>query len=368
MKRRLTGRFDAPTLILVGLAIALVAAYWGVVELSEDYYLVDAPPGSVLSSADEGFKVLFAYLDELGMDPARLETFDELPQGGTIVVAASQPLEKEPTPAEERRLLEWVERGGRLVLVGHYAGTVLGDALGSATGGEREATLSMLVPSAYAQDVERVRVGGERVLEAGPEWVTHTKDSAGQVLVSRAQGAGELFWLSSPLPLSNLGIAEVDNARLGTLLVAGGGPVYFDEYHHGFVKGGGIWERLGAGGRSGVVLAGLGLVVLLYAVSRRPGPPIEVLAEPVARGGAYIASLAELYRKAGARAESLESLAGGLRAALARRYGNAEAGLARHEGARAALGLLGSQMSEKQFVEAAREIARVRREVEGRDG
>lgn len=368
MKRRFAGRFDAPTLILVGVAIALVAAYWGVVQLSQDYYLVDAPPGSVFSSADEGFKILYAYLGKLDIERDRLERFDELPDRGTIVVAASQPLEKPPSRSDIRLLRAWVDDGGRLVLVGQYAGQIAGDTLGGTSGAGEVANLPLILPSVYAQGVEKVRVGEDRVLEAGPEWVTHAKDDAGQVLISRSQGAGEVVWLSSPLPMSNVGIGEADNARLVTLLTAVSGPVYFDEYHHGFVAGGGIWERLGAGGRSAVLLCLLGLGVLLYSVSRRPGPPIDVLTEPAARGGAYIASLAELYRKAGARTQALESLAAGLRASLARRYGSVEAGMARHQEAREVLGLLGKEMDEKQFVETARRIARLRQEVEGRDG
>lgn len=368
MMRRVAGRFDAPTLILVGVAIALVVAYWGIVELSEDYYLVAAPPGSVFSSADEGFKILYAYLGELDIERDRLESFDELPSEGTIVVAASLPLEKRPSTNEIRLLNEWVRDGGRLVLVGRYAGQMAGDTLGATTGAGRLTTLPLILPSVYAHGVGKIEVGEERVLEAGAMWVTHAKDDAGQALVSRVQGAGEVVWLSSLLPLSNEGIGQADNARLATLLTAVSGPVYFDEYHHGFVKGGGVWERLGAGGRGASLLAMLGLAVLLYSASRRPGPPIEVPVEPAARGGAYIASLAELYRKAGARTQALESLAGGLRAALARRYGSVEAGMARHAQVETVLGLLGKEMDEKQFVDTARRIARLRQEVEGKDG
>ncbi|PKQ29807.1 MAG: hypothetical protein CVT60_03525 [Actinobacteria bacterium HGW-Actinobacteria-10] len=368
MKRRIAGRFDAPTLILVGVAIALVAAYWGIVKLSEDYYLVAAPPGSVFSSADDGFKILYAYLEELDIERDRLETFDELPEEGTIVVAASQPLEKRPSLYEIRLLRDWVRGGGRLVLVGQYAGQMAGDTLGGTTGAGQLTTLPLIIPSIYTQGVDEIEVGEERVLEAGAMWVTHAKDEAGQVLVSRAQGAGEVVWLSSLLPLSNEGLGQADNARLATLLTAISGPVYFDEYHHGFVKGGGLWERLGPGGRGASLLVMLGLAVLLYSVSRRPGPPIEMPVEPVARGGAYIASLAELYRKAGARTQALESLAAGLRGSLARRYGSVEAGMARHGETETVLGLLGREMDEKQFVDTARRIARLRREVEGRDG
>jgi hypothetical protein len=42
--------------------------------------------------------------------------------------------------------------------------------------------------------------------------------------------------------------------------------------------------------------------------------------------------------------------------------------MARHGETETVLGLLGREMDEKQFVDTARRIARLRREVEGRDG
>ncbi|MBU4556387.1 MAG: DUF4350 domain-containing protein [Actinobacteria bacterium] len=362
-------KLDGSTLVLIGIAVALVLAYAGLVRLSQDYYLVDAPAGSVFAAGDDGLRVLYAYLDELKLSRDTLQSFDELPDSGTIVVAAAAPLERSPTAYERQVLTDWVKQGNRLVLVGAYADEVVKDVGGSPRNGH-QATLEPLLPGVYAQGVGEVIVDDARLLLDTPAWATHLKDTDGQYLASRVSGKGEIVWMASVSPMSNAGIGRADNARLATLLVATGGEIYFDEYHHGFVRGGGIWSRMGAGGRSGTLLALAAVALLLWSSARRTGRPIEAMPDRTVRTGAYIGSLAELYRRAGARKESLESLAGGLRLALVRRHGGLEAALAREPRIAELLAEISSagNISEEQFVRYAREIARARQEAEGRDG
>jgi len=362
-------KLDTPAMLLIGVAIVLIAAYWGLVRLSEDYYLLDAPPGSVFASGENGLKVLYAYLEDLEIERDTLQSFEPLPESGTLVVAAERPFERQPSLYEQRELEAWVERGHRLVLMGPYAGEVLEHPGGSPREGY-DTTLKPLLPGVYAQGVERVITDDTRLLLDSPQWATHLKDTNGQYLASRVLGKGEVVWLASIYPAGNSGIGDADNARLATLLVASGGPVYFDEYHHGFVRGGGIWDRLGAGGRSALLLSFAAVAVLIWSAARRTGAPIEAMPEHAVRTGAYIGSLAELYRKAGARQEALDSLAGGLRIAFVRRYGGLDAALAREPRYGELLSRVSSagEMTQDEFVRTAREIARARREVEGRDG
>ncbi len=373
--RAIIGGLDVRTVIVVGLALAVVAAYAAAVSLSRDYYVVQSAPGSVHNPGDEGLSVLLRYLEALEVPAEALRAFDELPEAGTIVVAAERPLDKQPTAEEGRRLAEWVERGGRLVLAGPYAREALrGSGVdGGAIAGGPEAAFAPRLPSAYADGVREVTSGPGRLLVAGGAWATHLGDGSGQVMVTRPYGAGEIVWLASVHPLSNAGLAEADNARFATLVAAGAAPVWFDEYHHGFAEGGGVWERLGAGGRAASVLALVGLAIALAASARRFGRPIEPAEVPSARTGAYIGSLAELYRKAGARAEALETLEEGVRLALVRRHGGAEAG--REAVPAAARAIDGSvalresgQITPDRFRAAAGALARARREVEGSDG
>lgn len=352
-------------------AVLLVVGYWGAVMLSRDFYLVQAPPGSTFNSGDEGTKILLQYLDRLGIEAHTLQDFDELPEQGTIVVVATEPFAKAASAADAGSIRDWVEQGGRLVMVGPYAAELpRGDLSGSSTTGETR-QLEPLFPSIYVQGVERVQVGETRLLLDDPAWVAHLKDIDGQVLVSRTFGQGEVVWLAGAYPLSNAGLGNADNARLATLLVAAEQPVYFDEYHHGFVRGGGVWERLGGNGRAALTVALAALAIALVALARRVAPAIERPEPRKVRTGAYIASLADLYRKAGARAEALATLEEGLRSAVVRRYGSHAAAEGRDPRSAAALERSralreAGAMTEEQFTSMARELARARQEVEGR--
>jgi len=370
--KRLLARLDPRVVIAAVAAVLLLAAYWAVVALSEDYYLIQAPPGSTFSSDDAGTKVLFNYLRRLDIETEALQSFDELPEAGTIVVLADEPLEVETSRTEGRRLIAWVEAGGRLVMAGPEARAALRQVpvgAGRTTGGD-ETTLTPLLPSFYADGVRDITVGPNRFLADDASWVTHVKDIEGQVFATRAYGEGELVWISTTAPFANAYIGEGDNARFATLVTAAEQPVYFDEYHHGFVRGGSVWDRLGTGGQAGVTVALLALAVWLAAVSRRLGPAIDPVPQRPVRTGAYISSLAELYRAAGARREALDSLADGLRASAAIRYGTLDAAIARHPEIATALSRAqeahDTTPTEEAFVSIARDLARARQEVEGR--
>ncbi|HEY3317909.1 MAG TPA: DUF4350 domain-containing protein [Coriobacteriia bacterium] len=367
-------RLDRTTVVTIAAAVLLVAAYASTVWLANRYYVVSAPASSVYSASPQGFKVYYTYLKELGVDTRILQTYDDLPKGTTIVAAA--PFDKAPVPAEATALGRWVRNGGRLVAVGGDAGQLL-ERMGfggSPISAEPSATLHPLFPGVYADGIDGIRPGPDRLLLDQSAWVAHFKDFGGQVLVSRKVGAGEVVWLAGPWPLTNAGIGEAGNGRLALeLATVGGRPVYFDEYHHGYVRQPGFWDRLGAGGRSASLLLGAALAIALLGWSRRIGPPILASEEPEARRGTYIAQLAQLYRKAGARAEALATLEDGLARALMRSRGTLEAGLAHFPQARQALDASRAlrergDAGEKEFVETARALARSRQEVERGNG
>lgn len=367
-------RVDRTTVFVALGVVLLIAMYAWAVSLAQRYYVTSAPESSTFSSSPAGLKVLFAYLDGLGMKPQTLQQFDDLPAKATIVAVG--PFQKQPTRGETDALARWVRAGGRLVVAGMDS-ELLTQPLklgGAPSSGAASETLRPLLPTAYARGVREIAPGPDRLLTDSPSWATHYKDFSGQVLVSQKVGSGEVLWLAGAYPLSNAGIGTADNARLATLLAAAGErAIYFDEYHHNYVRTTGAWQLLGSSGRAGVLLLAAALAILLLAWGRRLGPAIEERVEPAARGGAYIGSLAELYRKAGAGAEALETLEDGLRRALVRGHGSVETGLARHTSAAEALAAsaqarASGRVSEDTLLEVARRIRRARQEVEGRDG
>lgn len=364
-------RFERTTVMFTIAALALAAAYWGLVAFAESLYQTESTVPSITNERPAGVSVYFRYLTELGLGPRALRQFDVLPAGATIL--AIGPLEAPPTKAETKRLAAWVRSGGRLVLAGMPSGLLL-DGLGLSGAPSQGATGSLVapaLPSALAAGVSRIAPGGDRLRAKAPEWVAQYADEAGSVVLSAVEGSGTVVWLAGSDALTNAGIGKADNARLAVLLaVTGRGPVYFDEYHLGFADDASVASRLGPGGQAATLLVLLAVAAMFAARGRRLGPALSARDEPTARSATYITSLAELYRKAGARAEALESLEDGLARSLARRYGTVEAGLSRRPQAREALEAsrrlrAGAPPGKDEFMAAARTLRRARREVEG---
>jgi hypothetical protein len=362
-------RFERSTVFVILGAVILAIAYWGLVNYARDYYDSATSSASTFNDRAEGLSVWYRYLGELGLRPSTLQTFETLPANATIISAG--PYVNPPTKAEARRLSRWVQAGGRLVLVGIEAGPMLPGTDSSAGGSEGDtSTVAASLPSIYAAGVKTVAPGPERLLPTGDAWVSTFGDPSGKVLISRTLGRGEVVWLAGAHPVSNAGIGERDNGRLAVLLAAPDSrAIYFDEYHQGFVNEASVWDRLSTGGQWAVVLSLLGVAVLVTARARRLGPVIRVPEEPEARTGAYIGSLAELYRKAGARAEGLEALEEGLRRALVRRHGTIEIARMRRPDAAALLSESAAvrargNVGRDEFVATARRLSRARREVE----
>ncbi len=355
-------------------AVAVVVVYALLLAVVQRFTVSAGQPSSTYDPSPEGLSVYAEYLDELGYGAETWERFDELPEDATLIAVA--PFYREPTRGESGRVAEWVREGGRLVIAGAGAEALVeGLDLGAGTVRAIREDVRPLFPSVYGRGIERVLPGEGRLLVSDPGWVAHYKDLSGQVLVSRAEGEGEVVWLAGEYALTNEGIGEADNARLAVALAAAapGRDIYFDEYHHGYVSGGGLWDRLEGDGRTALALAVLAAAVWIVAAARRTAPPVRPLARPAARSGAYVGALAELYRRAGARTFAIETLEGGLVRSLAARYGDARPGLARHPAARDALDAAAAYRaegtgSEDGFVATAAAIGRARREVEGRDG
>lgn len=367
-------KLDRTTVVVALVAVAFIATYAGLVSYIRSYYERTSPSPSVFSESDRGFSVLFRYLDALKVAPRTLQRFDELPVGATIVLAG--PLDVTPGAGDAARLAAWVRDGGRLVVAGNEAPTLMTGLGARVTPATAPATRAVppSMPGPYSRGIREISPRTGRLEPGDPAWVVHYADSTGPVLISRAFGRGEVVWLADSHALSNGGIGEAGNAALAVALsVSGDRPVYFDEYHHGFVDDGGVWERFGDGGRAAIAVLAVGLAVLVTARARRIAPPVRPVEESPARGGAYVAQLAELYRKAGARAEALETLEDALARRLARRYGTRAAGLARQAGAARALEesaalRAGGDIGRDEFLAAAKRLRRAITEVEGTHG
>ncbi|MCX8007962.1 MAG: DUF4350 domain-containing protein [Coriobacteriia bacterium] len=368
MKRRLD--IDPVLAVALAVTLAVIGLYAFAVSAAFNRASERIPVPSIYSSAPEGLRVLYRYLDESGVDVRPLRRIDELPASGALVVAGDAPLQVDLAPEHVRRLAGWVRAGGTLVLAGD-AGLKVLDALDLPAAVARGVAgeVRPLVQTPLTEGVRSVAAETGRVLPGDPRWVRVLGDDAGALVLVARVDDGEVVWLADAGLLTNEHIAQADNALLALRVFGRRQPVWFDEYHQGFARGGSAFEHLAPGGQAAVVLAGLGIALMLIGVGRRTGPPVAPVRQPEARGLAYIEALAALYRRAGARREALTTLHDGLVRALARRYGSPAAGARRHRTAADALAraeavLARDTIPEDEFREAARLVAAARREVE----
>lgn len=138
---------------------------------------------------------------------------------------------------------------------------------------------------------------------------------------TRAVGLGRIHYVPDAHAFSNARLGEDENAVwLAQRVSEWGGPVWFDEYHHGFGVSRGLLSLIGAFLLTpwGFVCLQLGLAGLVYLVGykKRFGAPVDPLREERASRIETADALGGLFRAADARALSVKAIDQHLAASL----------------------------------------------------
>lgn len=262
-----------------------------------------APDASAFNSGPSGLQGLYFFCRELGHDTrVWRRPMKRLPEAaGLLVVAAPFPYGSQLGPQDNRELVKWAKSGHTVLVLG--ADPDLSSLAGASVrpGGEKRGEVRPAVPSGLMTGVEELRLAQYRWHDPSDSVVVHAADGRGPALISRPLGRGQVIALADSSSLANGHLAESDNAILAANLEAlARGPIYFDEYHHGFrerptlagmlFRPPLLWATLQA-------LVALGLFV--HAASRRFGAAIPLRPAPRYRASAeYVAALAALYQRA----------------------------------------------------------------------
>ncbi len=315
---------------LILLAVLLCGAYlyFAAVRRPED----PIADHSTYRTNAAGCKALYEWLRQRGHEVARVERplvnlpFDE---GLLCVLAPTQPIERD----EAERLLQWVEEGGTLLFSCDRpllsAGTPPIEELEkafdtrSAWHHSRRGRLRPTAEGAYWRDVEYVEFPNTVRITSGGRTLLGPDGRA--ALVELTVGAGKVLALSEAAPLSNQGLLQADNAIFAANLfyeLAGGQPIHFDEYHHGFSGAptfGRLMDRTGLSRAAWPVA--LGLLVLALARGRRFGRPRPAFRRERREAVEFVYGFGSLYREARASAEALRLLHEGFRRRVAHSVG-----------------------------------------------
>lgn len=312
--------------ILAGIAILVVSS---VMLYREKESTELFPNHTTFSARAGGYKALYLTLEEIGYPPVarwqtRLTDFT-LPEDA-LVITSLRP--GESVGERERDVLqEWVQDGGRLVLLGHFFPVEPGfgdlledfDLAIDEEGGPVSPFMDVpgvasgvppVQPTVYTRGVQEVEVGSSlRLRSARLDRVAHLEDDQGSLCVSFRYGKGRVVAVADAAVGSNQRIDRADNLRflLNVLTQeAGAGIVWFDEYHHGFREADGLVEYAARSGAEPIVFQ---LAILagfwLLAHARRFGPLRPLATTPHRQTAEHVDCLAELYSAAKSRSYAL---------------------------------------------------------------
>lgn len=285
--------------------VALAAALAGVLVAAasgqrRQRALSAAPLPSADSAGPRGLGAAAAFLSETGRPAGRRAPGDPAPPPGAVVVIAAPAVAL--GDGDVAALLAHARGGGTVVVaLGAAPQAGLSRALGLsvaaapappgglARGRAAEPLLADLAIPAGARRLASTRSGARAAAEAG-DVVT---------ALSFDVGRGALLVLAGPEPLENAHLGQAD-ALSFLVRLAARGPVVLDER---FLASDGAAPGAGRGLLALAAQALLAAAVLVLALGRRLGPvraPAEEGAGRTSRD--YLASLANLYRRAGAEA------------------------------------------------------------------
>lgn len=156
------------------------------------------------------------------------------------------------------------------------------------------------------------------------EHLADGREGTGSLLIDYPYGRGRVVILSDPFIVSNGGVKLADNLQLAANVVAGaGGPIAFDEYHHGHGATENPVFAYFAGTPVLWIFAQAGLIVLavLWTRGRRFARPLPAPHVDRRSKLEFVASMAELQERARAYDLAVENVYARTRRALARYAG-----------------------------------------------
>jgi hypothetical protein len=264
-------------------------------------------PPSVYSTFDtgpNGYRALYEVLRASGV-PVRhfarvLALLDADVRTLVISTYVNDPSAKGLDEHDADRLRRFVQNGGRLVVLDtDFAGPRdFTPGVGRSIGARGSEAIA-LARSPYTASVERVRGPIDAVFPfAQPRGVPLLANDRGIVAATYRVGKGEVVAITAPALFGNAYLRRGDNVAFAYNVVAGHGPVAFDEYVHGYDDDLGFWQALPASVHAAfwIVCAIVALALVGANVPFAPAIPAE---PPDERDlGAYVDAMAALMRRA----------------------------------------------------------------------
>jgi len=310
---------------VVGLAVVVVLI--AAVVVLRGTAASDSPDHSSASDAGNGTSALRYYAQSLGHTTGTIEGTFTLPSSPSLLFVFTPSDRFGYSNSEAQQLNRWVASGNVLV----YAAEGGDPDIDTQFGLHRSRNSVDATARAAAPIFGGVNSlsGSQQALAfaASSVQVPLLRNAKGDVLGLRTVvGTGQLIALTDPVVLCNGYLKLADNGRFAADLIAlapNGGPVMFDEYHHGQVAGGSPTSIAWVATPLGAALA-LTVVIVFGGLALRGrafGPPIALQASADRSTAEYAAAVGSLLQRTGARKVTLDTLLAATRRAVAERVG-----------------------------------------------
>ncbi len=269
---------------------------------------------STYDTGPNGYRALYDVLSAERVDVTR----SERPLGlldarvRTLVISsnrsdvAAQVSRAQLDAGDVQRLQRFVREGGRLVLLDSPADEALYRAFklvivpAKLRAAPSHLSLEPMARIGLTSGVTSVAAAGAQVapFDSAPGAAPLLGTGAGVAAFWRPYGRGDVVAIAAPSVFSNGELGRASNARFAYNLLAGHGPVAFDERLHGYAVDASFWSALPTPVRIAAAIAGAMLALWLIDANVRSVPPLA-LDEPDERHSAsYLAAMATLLRRA----------------------------------------------------------------------
>lgn len=277
---------------------------------------------STYDSGPNGYRALYDVLKTVGVPVARLRrSLTTFYGGGTLVVSDNEGDASQIAfdRADRSAIQRFVSRGGRLVVL---ANTFDGSRDLVPRVGQ---TKNSIVRLATASSALR-RQTGVRVVDA-PATASFAAsphisalllaEDGNRVAIAYRVGKGTVIASTSPGSFGNAKLLQRDNVRFAYAVLAGHGPVAFDEYAHGYNDDVTFWQAVPRPVKSALVLTLAIVLVGLIGANVPFAPPVPLDAPDERNTTAYVRAMGGLLRRARARADAMSALVRSVRRAPA---------------------------------------------------
>jgi hypothetical protein len=305
---------------------ALIAAI-AVVVILRGTSVADSPDHSSASDGSNGTSALRYYAQALGHTTGTVEGDFTLPSSPALLFVFTPSNTQGFSLAEAQQLNAWISSGNVVVYGAEDGDPVLDPQFGlqrsrGTVAADGHAAAPILGGVGSLSGASKARS-----FAASPTQVPLVRNSKGEVLaLTVAIGSGKLIASSDPLVLCNSYLKLGDNGRFAADLIAmapSGGPVLFDEFHHGQVSAAAPSAVAWVATPWGAALA-LTVIVLFAGLALRGrafGPLIPLRARADRSSAEYATAVGSLLHRTGARRVTLETLLSATRRTVAERVG-----------------------------------------------